>query len=110
MKEIPQIVEETGISGDYWNAYWHLEIGLDHKDGVILVTQSIKESPIKTYEERYPSAEYGTVITEKNRERVLQLNQLAVKVNAMTDAASFHREEFTAVLGEENFLIYGRHR
>ena len=110
MKELPQLVEATEITGDYWNEYWHLEIDLDSKNGRSLVTQSIREHPVKRYEERYPPTEYGNVVTEKNRERVLQLNQLATKVNAMTDAASFRPEELISLLEEVNFLIYGCHR
>lgn len=111
MKELPQIIKETWISGDYWNEYWGLEVLLDCKEGVSLVTTSIRETPIKKYGERYPLTEYDNVINEKNRERISRLDEIAERVNStMTDPATFRADKLRAVLNEVNMLIYGRRR
>jgi hypothetical protein len=85
-KEVPQVNRVSGLSGDYNNVYqpfvgsypkdspdapeWFFE---DKKKGVM--------KPLKTYEERFPPAEFANVITEKNREGVEALDLEAKRVN-----------------------------
>ena len=92
--EVPQVVEATGLAGDFLNetATLAMAVGLyeDKKysaEKVIdLINEKIAGSKngilVKTYEARYPAAKFKDVVTDHNRANVEKLNELATLINA----------------------------
>jgi hypothetical protein len=104
-KEMPPL-EKTGIANDYWNEFYgvllHRKIG-----GKAAVARIIREKKIKHYEERYSPNEYYDVITDKNRRRVSQLNQLADYANSKLIDPDVDDNIFDEIEEKAYRLIYG---
>ena len=80
-KQVPQIVEETGISGDYWNEYYWIITELKMKNGKIRTASALRKSPAQHYEERYPPTKYENPVNKQNYQRAQDLNRLADMIN-----------------------------
>lgn len=107
MKEIPQIVERTGISGDYWNEYWARTLYFGMSDRSALC-ESFSNSPVKKYCERYPGSRYSNVVNNGNRDRIARLDELAEICNReFVTLDGFDESKFKAVINEAHELIYG---
>lgn len=107
MKEMPQIIEITGISGDYSNEYVvsfaYLETG-----GTDKVAETFRKYPIKKYGERFPSDIFDNVVTDQNREAVSRLDQIADTANTkFTDSSKFTELEFKIMTNEVYVLVNG---
>ncbi len=105
-QEIPQITSETGVSGDYFNELTMLRLNFFNGDREKIL-KTIKKRPIKKYQERYPVNLFKNVITEKNKDAVNRLNQLADKINQFAKDEVFNDAEFVSIYNEMTKLIYG---
>ncbi len=104
--DVPQINSKTGISSDYWNEYNAKTVWL--KKGHNYVINSIKEYPIRKYEQVYPPETYDNVITPENSQKINRLNELADLVNnTFIDATKFTETDFKKVINEVSNIIYG---
>lgn len=109
MKEkysMPQVSSLTGVSHDYSNEITTLRISFleGYKEKII---KRIKDQPVKKYQERYPENLNSDVITEKNREAINRLNELADKLNQIGLEKDFDDKQFVSVYNEMITLIYG---
>lgn len=103
--EVPQIVDKTGVSADYWNEYFASTIRLER--GLFYVAESFREYPVKKYEQRFSPEKYENVITPENRARVTRLNELSDMVNGtFVDVSTFTELDFMRVINEVHNLIY----
>lgn len=90
IEPVPQI-KESGISADYINEFAAINLGVSiSKSNPNMspeIMAIIKDKVHKfgklmlTYEERFPHTKYSDVITEKNREAIKKINELAEKCN-----------------------------
>lgn len=103
---MPQVWEATGVSQDYFNEYvgfkWYHDARSLEK-----IAEKVRERPVKKYEERFPPRAYEEVITDQNRQRVQQLDELADYVNAQfNDAKGFTEADVKRVVNKAHFLIW----
>ncbi len=85
-KKIPQINPKNGISQDYANEFFArgLLISMPEK-----LKQSIKDLPIKKYEEYFSQNGYSNIINKKNESLIKELNDIVDVLN------SFGKSELT---------------
>lgn len=105
--KVPQIVDKTGVSADYWNEYFaktiYLEFGKPSD-----IAKSFRKYPVKKYERRFSPKKYEDVITTQNKYRVKRLNELSNIVNStFIDISMFTQIDFKRVINEIHNLIYG---
>jgi len=103
---MPQINSETGVSADYFNEFTTLRLSFLDGDKEKII-KTIKKWPIKKYQEVYPVNSFCNVITEKNKDAVNRLNQLAEKMNQFAKDEIFNDAEFVSIYNEILKLIYG---
>ncbi|MGM5481886.1 MAG: hypothetical protein ACQESF_00345, partial [Nanobdellota archaeon] len=104
-EKVPQLVESTGISADYWNEYLPKACFL--RKGMSKVKGLIRESPIQKYEERFPVIYYNDVINEFNEDRICRLNELSEIVNNFAyDSFLLDQNQFKRIVNEVHNLIY----
>jgi len=108
--KVPQINEETGISADYWNEYFTKRCSFSFESNPCeAVAKQTNIYPIKKYEERFPILKFEDVITDKNRNRVKRLDELADLVNSkFTDASQFTEDDFKQLINEVFHLIWNK--
>lgn len=108
MKQMPQISEKTGVSCDYANEVSSkiLCIELEPETAV----EEIRKYPVRHYEQRFPPSVYVDVITEKNKERVQKLNEIADAVNALAAGKKPNLETIKTLLYEAMAIIYGKRK
>lgn len=80
---VPQIVEQTGVAADYLNEilFWLAETPKKVPERVQLLLETRNGKVMRRYEERFSPEKYLEVVTDKNRERVAQLDAIAADVN-----------------------------
>jgi hypothetical protein len=106
--EIPGIDLQTGVSKDYSNEISSLRVNfLEGRKDIII--QEIKKHRIRKYEEVYPLSRFNNVITEKNKNAINRLNQLADQMNTLLQdkGEAFDENEFASLCNEMWSLIYG---
>ena len=83
LKIIPQIDNKTGVSCDYINAFAALSTYcLDFKDKQPLINFIKKRNfKLKKYEEYFSPESYKDIITDKNKEAILEIDKLVEEVN-----------------------------
>lgn len=105
--EVPQIHPQTGISQDYSGEFESLV----HKSkGIDFVKYMLKTLPspfhMKKYEEYFAGCK--DIVTEKNKDSVKRINELANKMNEITkDPDTLNEADFRKTYNELLFLIYG---
>lgn len=105
--KVPQIVDETGVSADYWNEYFAKTIRLER--GLPDVAEGFREYPVKKYEQRFSPKKYEDVVTPQNEKRVSRLNELSDIVNGtFIDISRFTELDFKRVINEVHNLIYAK--
>ncbi|MDP1845143.1 MAG: hypothetical protein Q8L09_00160 [Candidatus Moranbacteria bacterium] len=117
LQEIPQIVPETGVSGDYNNAYQVFSAGAidaDWWDMDTLEELKKKHAEGKTkivsrYEERYPESAYDhSKIKDESRKRIDNLNTITDEINSLFASEQYDREKFFWLYVKAYGIIFGR--
>jgi len=105
---VPQIVEETGVSADYWNEYYSKVMVYDLNRNTDEVAAAFEEFPVRKYAERFIA--YGSdLMTEKNEDRITRLDELADIVNInLSNPSTFSESEFKDTINEVYALIYDK--
>ncbi|MDO8664245.1 MAG: hypothetical protein Q7K44_01690 [Candidatus Liptonbacteria bacterium] len=108
LQEIPQLNTSTGLSMDYRNEYTfligYLSLGMDE------VRNALREMKytMKRYEERFPPETYKDVVSERNKDAVKRINELADYLNTKFQAPeSLSEEELLSKYKELEMLIGG---
>ncbi|MFA6515227.1 MAG: hypothetical protein WCT42_03100 [Candidatus Paceibacterota bacterium] len=105
-KTVEQIVPKTGVSCDYSNqingivSFYKLDLNF--------LKNILREKPyhMKRYEEVYKDC--GNIITEKNRNRIKRLDELAEQMNEiLKNPDSINEISFVKTCNEIYFQIYG---
>ncbi|GIU69455.1 MAG: hypothetical protein KatS3mg002_0691 [Candidatus Woesearchaeota archaeon] len=110
MEKIPQIHPKTGISQDYFNEYVVI-IMLFNNNKIDQVVKIIKDSHIKTYEQRFPPSKYIHDYDEKIKKKVEALDEFAKIINRdFSSEENFNRERFKEIVNEVCRIIYGEER
>jgi hypothetical protein len=104
MNSLPQLIEGTGISADYWNEY-ALRLQDLQNNGIDGLAKSFKENPVKLYHERYGGSSEEFLPCEV-KERILCLNDLAKEANEnFTDPENFDKKLFREIVSDVYFLV-----
>ena len=104
MKDVPHIIERTGIGADAFHPY-QARI-LAYYSGMSTLIQFSREHPIKNYEEIFPTTEFKYVVNDKNRQRVTQLNVLAEEANRTLTHDGCTLEELVRIVKRACELVY----
>ena len=113
MKQIPNILENTGISRDYliaWGSIDNYIRRIEKKEElrwIKLATNAYFNRPILKYEEYFNSKEYEQIITNKNRERVKTLDELVENINKMRENGQKDYETLFGLWKKANGIIFG---
>lgn len=111
---VPQIVPETGVSGDYGNEYFGKMMNFNRNrqhSQLSSLAEHCREYPVKKYEQRFSPEDYEDVITTQNWARVNRLNELSDIVNrTFVDSSLFTEHDFMRTINEVMELIYGSHK
>lgn len=113
MKEVQNISEKSGVSKEYMLAFGTLDNYLRRVDKkeeprwVNLAKNAFLHRPILKYSEYFPPAEYGDVITEKNKETIKKLNNIVDELNKMRENNQTDYEKLSPIWEKVNQLIFG---
>ena len=109
LKELSQVVKETGVSGDYLNEYHGLVMlfRMYKRTGDIDILEDIFSNTIKKYAERYPESMYENVITPFNKGRIKRLDEIADALNVFITKRDLDGEIFTGLIREAYILVKG---
>jgi hypothetical protein len=106
-KPIPQL-ENTGVSGDYFNAIYALFMLYKYEGGINAVADFLLENPIARYTERFPPFEFKDVVTSLNRAAVFRLDEIANELNHHARTKTLGDECYRLLQTEACKLIYGQ--
>lgn len=106
MTEVPQIYQETGISGDYTNEYTGNLMGWS-LDGFSSLANLFQVYHMRTYRQRFSPGLYDKVVTEQNRQAIQRLDEIAQELNYKMPRQEISPEEFIARINELQHLIIG---
>lgn len=113
MRQIPNILENTGISKDYVLAFGSIDNYLKRiKKGegprwIKLAVNVYLNRPILKYGEYFNSEEYEQVITNKNHERVKALDEIAENINKMRENGQKDYETLFCLWKKAKKIIFG---
>ena len=110
--EMLQISARTGLSGDYLNEfagpvqliYNGLRTG---RNVTPELRERLLESPLRTYEERFPPSKYPNLYTPSNRQQIIDLNTLAHATNLEASLGIIDVEDIKGRLQEARKIISG---
>jgi hypothetical protein len=90
VEQMPQL-RKSGISSDYINEFAALKMGVSisksnpkmSREIMSIFREKVNETGklILDYEERFPQTKFSDVITDKNRDAIAEINELAKKCN-----------------------------
>ncbi len=101
LSEVPQMNHKSGLSNDYRNEYAAFKTIFDI-GGIREFKEFLgdDELHIKKYEERFSPTIYNT-ITDKNKESVKKINELAEKMNnIIQNPEGFSDDDFLKIYNE----------
>ena len=113
MKQIPNISEKTGISRDHILAFGSIDNyirRIEKKEELRwrrLAENAYFNRLIIKYAEYFNHSEYEQVITDKNRERVKNLDELVEEINKMRENKQKDYEKLSVLWKKANKLIFG---
>ncbi len=106
---IPQIVGRTGISADYLNEilFW---LAVKPKKVPENISNLLRTYGVvmRRYEERFHAEKYADVVTDKNRERVAQLNAIADDINTKAKEGRLTLPLLQALARRSYRIVYER--
>jgi len=104
--DVPDVVEETGISADYWNEWATVPVFGDDRSPENNLAW-LSRRPRITYRERYPNCRQ--LYPGHNLERADRLDELTREVNSyrILEVKDFDVDKVEFVLKEVYLLIYG---
>lgn len=112
-REVGQIVQETGMSGDWINevvdtAWMRVErANYQYEDWVSQRGGRL----VKKYRERYPEHEWSNVVTKQNTARIKKLDILVEKLNSIiTSPDTGNKSKVLELVRQMSVLIYGYDR
>ncbi|MBI2004023.1 hypothetical protein HYS72_01010 [Candidatus Pacearchaeota archaeon] len=114
MKQIPNILEKTGISRDYILAFGSIDNyirRIEKKEEfrwIRLAENSYLNRPILKYEAYFSQAEYEQVVTDKNREIIKNLDRLVEEVNKMRENKQKDYEKLSKLWKKAKEIIFGK--
>jgi hypothetical protein len=107
MEQLPQIHSKTGISQDYFNEYNSLIVRFNRND-ISKVVEIIKNTRIKTYEQRFPRNRYIHDYDEKIKRKIEALDELAKIINRdFTSESKFDGKRFKEIVNQAYEIVYG---
>ena len=113
MKQVPNILENTGISRDYILAFGSVDNYIrrieknEELRWIKLAANAYLNRPILKYEEYFKDIEYEQVITNENRERVKELNELVKNINKMRENGQKDYEKLSVLFKKAKSTIFG---
>src|SRR3989344_6090754 len=113
MRQIPNILENTGISRDYILAFGSVDNyirRIEKKEELRwrrLAENTYFNRPILKYEEYFNNSEYEQVITNKNHERIKNLDELVGEINKMRENKQKDYEKLSALWKKAKKIIFG---
>ena len=114
MKQIPNILENTGISRDYRLAFGSIDNyirRIEKKEElrwIRLAENAFLNRPILKYKEYFNNSEYELAITNKNHERIKNLDELVEEINKMRENKQKDYEKLSALWKKANRIIFGK--
>ncbi len=107
-QEVPQIVEETGVSADYSNEFnWAFMSDEEYFAEDAKDKAKARGKLLPRYEERFPTDEYPGATTDKNRKAVAAINAIADEVNAAHAAGTLTHASFREATTRLAKVLYG---
>ena len=112
MRQIPNILENTGISRDYILAFGSIDNyirRIEKKEGlrwIRLAENAYFNRPILKYEEYFNHSEYEQVITDKNHEKIKNLDELVEEINKMRENKQKDYEKLSVLWKKANRIIF----
>ena len=118
MRDVPQIIQKTGISSDYFEEYGTKAVALAWDNASISMglpadrkerlAELFKGYPIKKYREHFPPTEFRGVVNDDNRAAVSRLDEIAGEANSkFIDPLKFTLDDFRGAIVEVYLLVYG---
>ena len=112
MKQIPNILENTGISRDYILAFGSIDNyirRIEKKEElrwIRLAENAFLNRPILKYAEYFNHAEYESTITDKNQERIKNLDGLVEEINKMRENKQKDYEKLSVLWKKAKKIIF----
>ena len=112
MRQIPNILENTGISRDYILAFGSIDNyirRIEKKEGlrwIRLAENAYFNRPILKYEEYFNRSEYEQVITDKNHEKIKNLDELVEEINKMRENKQKDYEKLSVLWKKAKKIIF----
>lgn len=108
-ESVPQIVEKTGVSADYLNEilFW---LATKPKNAATNIFNLLKTygAVMRRYEERFPAEKFKSVVNEKNRDRIAQLNAIADDINEKAKEGCLTLPFLQALARRSYHIVYDR--
>ena len=121
-EKVPQVSLTTGVSGDYANVLGGLvsfynaakSVGKDFDSYIlpklVMVMEMDKlwpDGPFPTYTQLFPEDKFRDVVTDKNEERIKELDKIVKIANNWYAQRSFSETEFLDVAERFYTAVYG---